>query len=419
MRNLKPLVWLSAIVLIVALVIVTACTPKTTEPTGKTDTPEATSTAFELYTGTLPTPNDKGVITADQWKDIYPDIYESFMMNEQNTVNPSYLDQYDFLAVIYDGTGFGKSYNEARGHPFTLQDVANTGRPHALANCLTCKSPEFTALVVKDGVGVYSREFDEVYALLDQSISCYNCHANTNGDLVVSADFLNNALGADKASLDPVDIACGQCHNEYYFDPETKATTLPWSGVSKMNPDDMLAYYNDINFTDFVNNVSGANMIKIQHPEMETILGAGSKVPSMTPNNCADCHMGTATNSDGKEYPSHYLLSPLKNPALIDSTCKSCHQDLAAEVAAIQKDTKDRLVVIGNKLADLHKKIGAAADAGKTDEELAGARQSVRDAQFYYDFVFVENSDGAHNSALTKHCLDQAEQIADAALAAL
>ena len=47
---------------------------------------------------------------------------------------------------------------------------------------------------------------------------------------------------------------------------------------------------------------------------------------------------------------------------------------------------------------------------------LAKVRQLDREAQFYWDFVFVENSEGAHNSTLSRECLDKAEDLARQAL---
>ncbi|MCL2756573.1 MAG: ammonia-forming cytochrome c nitrite reductase subunit c552 [Coriobacteriia bacterium] len=396
MKNLKPLVWLSVIILIVVMVCLAACNPK------------------------KPEPNELGVITAEQWKDIHPDVYESFMKNTSNTAKPSYLTQYPFLVTIYDGMGFAKDYNEARGHPYTLEDVAATGRPHLLANCLTCKSPEMTALVNSEGVGVYSTDFAEIYAKISESVSCYNCHENTDGELVVTAGYLKDALGADMSKVDSGMLVCGQCHNEYYFDPTTKATILPWNGLSNMNPDAILAYYNAINFSDFTNSISGAAMIKVQHPEFETINGTGSMASGMGNRSCGDCHMGTTTNSKGVEFISHNWMSPVKNQEIQDERCNSCHKgNLPTSVAAIQKTTHDRLVTIGGKLADLHIKIGQAAQSGASEALLAELRLAVRNGQFYFDFVFVENSYGAHNSALTKQLLDKAEQIIDQALAKL
>jgi len=420
MRNLKPLVWLSAIVLIVVVIVVTACTPKDSGSTGDTTGSTGTTYADGATSINLPDPNEYGVIPSDAYKDIYPDIYSTFMENQNNSDNPSYLDQYPFLKTLYSGNGFAKDYNEARGHTYTLTDVAATQRAHPTANCLTCKSPEMTALVQSKGISVYSMDFDEVYAMLQEPIGCYNCHANSgDGELVVSADYLLNALGSDINTINMDDAVCGQCHVTYYMDPDTKATTLPWSGLSSMDPDDMLAYYDSIGFSDFTNDISGAGMIKVRHPEMETVTGPGNLMQSMGGWNCSTCHMGTATNSDGVEYPNHYLQSPLQNADLISSTCSGCHTDLVSEVQTIQKNTIARFNTIGNKLADLHTKIGAAAANGMADDELAALRKDVRDAQFYFDFVFVENSDGAHNSALAKHCLDKAEQITDDALAQL
>ena len=54
-----------------------------------------------------------------------------------------------------------------------------------------------------------------------------------------------------------------------------------------------------------------------------------------------------------------------------------------------------------------------------SDEDFATIAQLDREAMFYWDFVFVENSEGAHNSALTNDCLDKAEERVDEALAML
>ena len=51
-----------------------------------------------------------------------------------------------------------------------------------------------------------------------------------------------------------------------------------------------------------------------------------------------------------------------------------------------------------------------------TDEQLDPIRSIARDAQFYWDFVFVENSEGAHNPKLTEFCLDKAEELTNQAI---
>ena len=63
-------------------------------------------------------------------------------------------------------------------------------------------------------------------------------------------------------------------------------------------------------------------------------------------------------------------------------------------------------------------KLAKAVESGKyTEEELNAIRELARDAQFNWDFVFVENSEGAHNSALTTQCLNKAEALLNQAMA--
>ena len=75
---------------------------------------------------------------------------------------------------------------------------------------------------------------------------------------------------------------------------------------------------------------------------------------------------------------------------------------------------------IGDKLVDLNNKLAAAvADGSKSDDELNALRELNRTSQFYWDWVMVENSDGAHNSALAQDTLDKSEAAVDEALAQL
>ena len=50
------------------------------------------------------------------------------------------------------------------------------------------------------------------------------------------------------------------------------------------------------------------------------------------------------------------------------------------------------------------------------EKTLNEVRALARDAQFYWDFVFVENSEGAHNPKLTEFCLDKAEELTNQAI---
>ena len=367
------------------------------------------SAATSTETGTGVT-----VVKADDWAATYADVYASYMKNAENKDIIDHVEEYPMIATVYEGMAFNKYYGSARGHYYTVQDVTNTGRPHALANCFTCKTPDFTAKVNNEGVSAYTIPFADMLAQVNESVSCYNCHANTPGELVVTHTYLADAMGADFAALNPETASCAQCHVEYYFAPETKAVTLPYSNMETMHPDAILAFFEEMNFADYTNPRTGVKQIKVQHPEFETYMGKGSVHAKQF--SCADCHMEKATNADGKTYTSHYWVSPLASDS-IKASCAMCHPDLEGFVKGIQAKAEERTIAIGTKLEDLTNKLADAVASQKyTEDELNAIRALNRKGQFYWDFVFVENSEGAHNSRLTTECLDKAEGFINEAL---
>ena len=360
------------------------------------------------------------VLSAQDWADKYPEIYASYLANSQNGEVKDHVEEYPMIGVVYEGMAFNKFYGTARGHTYTVQDVTATGRPHALANCFSCKTPDFTAKVNELGDAAYTIAFEDMLAEVNESISCYNCHANTGNELVITHTYLSDALGEELKNVEAATLSCAQCHVEYYFHPSTKATTLPYTSLATMSPDAILSYYNNTdvngqNFADYTNPRSGVRQIKVQHPEFETYMGEGSVHKDTF--TCADCHMGEATASDGTTYISHTWTSPLDNQALLDGTCAECHDNLPKQVSEIQEEAERRTYAIGYELEALTEKLVKAVESGRyTEEELNAIRAVARDAQFYWDFVFVENSEGAHNSALTKQCLDKAETLLNEAM---
>ena len=354
------------------------------------------------------------VIKAADWAATYPDVYASYEKNAENKDIIDHVEEYPMIATVYEGMAFNKFYGSARGHYYTVQDVTSTGRPHALANCFTCKTPDFTAKVNNEGVSAYTIPFEDMLAEVNESVSCYNCHANTGNELVVTHTYLADAMGEELAGLNAETASCAQCHVEYYFAPETKAVTLPYDSMAAMHPDAILEYFEEMQFADYTNPRTGVKQIKVQHPEFETYMGKGSVHASQV--SCADCHMEKATNAAGETYTSHYWMSPLASES-IQASCAACHPDLSGFVKSIQAKAEERTIAIGTKLETLTNRLADAVAAGTyTEEELDAIRQLNRKGQFYWDFVFVENSEGAHNSRLTTECLDKAEALIDEAL---
>lgn len=361
-----------------------------------------------------PTPaNANGVITAAEWSEVYPEIYESYMANEDNNYRTDYLEDDPYLATVYEGFGFAKDYTSAIGHNYTLEDVYNTERPHALANCLTCKTPDYTKLVNDMGADAYTLDFAETYEQMNESVSCYNCHANeaaNDGALVVTHSYVTEALGED-SGIALETLTCGQCHIEYYFKPEDKSTAMPYDSIEAMDPEAILAYYNEIGFSDWTQESTGTGLLKAQHPELETVLGAGSAHAGTL--SCADCHM-----EDKGSYTSHTWVSPLENEAILE-TCASCHgdTDMVAKTEAIQAEVTTMETEVGENLAALKTALAEAVASGDYGEEqLDAIREKYRAAQWYWDFCYVENSEGAHNSTLSKRCLNNSAVLIEEAM---
>lgn len=359
------------------------------------------------------------VTKADDWSTQFPNQYETYMMNNENSEVVEYTEEHPYIQRLYAGYGFAKSYGSARGHTYVVTDLTSTGRPHKLANCFTCKTSSFTAKALNDGDSAYAMAFEDFTDQITDPFGCFHCHSNEPGTMYVTHTYLADALGDDLTKIDPATLSCGQCHSEYYFDPVTKATSFDYTSLAGMNPDDMLAYENAIvdgegnMFADWVDEENGIRKLKVQHPEFETILGEGSphgNSASMLQLSCADCHMGQTTASDGTVFTNHNWTSPLDNADLLKDNCSRCHADLKSEVEGIQAKYWERVDTDAEQLKSLNDKLTEVINGGSiSDEDLESCRMALRSAQWYWDFVFVENSNGVHNPKLTAHCLDQAE----------
>ncbi len=340
--------------------------------------------------------------------------------NDKNNVVTSYLEEDPYLKNIYEGYGFAKDYGSARGHTYTLEDVAKTERPHPKANCITCKTDDFARLVNTEGVGVYSMPFDDVFPRMTTTISCYTCHSDgmgADGKPAVSHSYVNTALGASAGEINPAVLVCGQCHIEYYFTPSDSETMMPYHSAAEMTPAAILAYYDAMDFADWTQPSTGTRMLKAQHPEMETVLGSAHY--AKTGMTCADCHMPMTTAETGESYRSHYLVSPLQSEALL-ATCAKCHGS-AENTITLVKTTQEKVTArektVGNRLSQLKDALAAAVAENKLGEtELEAVRKLYREAQWYFDFCYVENSEGAHNSTLSLSCLDTSEGLIDEAM---
>ncbi|NCC78463.1 MAG: ammonia-forming cytochrome c nitrite reductase subunit c552 [Clostridia bacterium] len=363
------------------------------------------------------------IISASEWEEEHPEIYASYLENsemEETTYGGSvpidYLEKYPYLKVLYEGNSFSVEYLRARGHTYALEDIIHTERSKPGASCLSCKTSGFLELVEEHGEEAHAMVFEDVDKSEMETISCYDCHKNEPGVITITREHLNTALEGIDGEFKDGDLVCAQCHVEYYLHPETKEVIMP--SVNGLTPAEMMAYYDEADYSDWVHPSSGAELLKVQHPEWETYQGSIHNNMGVT---CIACHMPDMEGADGEKLPAHQWTSPLKT---IEASCLGCHQDYTAEsltkrVEDLQGAVEEKMNETALLIVDLIDALKTAESDGITEDKIVEARQLHREAQWYWDFVFVENSEGFHNNAKSHELLDLSRSLTEEALSIL
>lgn len=355
------------------------------------------------------------------WGKVYPRHYDSYLKNAEMSSTDfggskpiSKLEKDPYLKILFAGNPFSIEYNEDRGHVYTVEDVKKIQRKKPSASCWTCKSSDIPGLIKRMGIKYYTASFDEVGKEVKHNIACLNCHDPKTMELKLTQPALISALerqGKDVSKLTRQEMrtyVCAQCHVEYYFKPGTLEVTFPWDKGMKI--DNIEAYYNELKFKDWVHARSGAEMIKIQHPETEFFSNSTHAAAGVA---CADCHMPYMKEGTAK-ISSHWWTSPLKT---IEQSCQTCHRQSAEQlkkrVLYTQERTAELLKVAGEANVAAIGAIEAAAKAtGANQKLLAEARQLHRSAQMRWDWVAAENSTGFHNPQEALHTLGKSIDLA-------
>ncbi len=354
-------------------------------------------------------------LTRDGYKDAYPLEYESFMKNNEMHPSPTgyggsdkvdHLKEQPEALENFKGYKFALQYDDDRGHTYAGIDILESKRrPGQKGSCIVCKSSYMYDVYFKEsGWDFATKPFDEIAAPIkdDEWFGCSTCHDPETMNLRVYQQGFVEAMsrrGVDisKASHNEMRAyVCGQCHNEYYFAKEDGRVVEPWD--NGFDAEEIYQYYQDGHaggFTqDWIHADSKTPMLKAQHPDYETWQDS---IHAMNGVTCVDCHM-PYMRKDGQKYTSHWMTNPLFTP---QESCQKCHQEsaetLTKRVKTIGDNTFRLQRIAGQTVANAHKTIKAAMDASATDEQLAAARQTLREAQWYWDFVAAESSMGFHN----------------------
>jgi len=236
-------------------------------------------------------------------------------------------------------------------------------------------------------------------------VTCIDCHDPTTMQLRVTRPGFIEGIRALKTSQGEQNYdvnqsasrqemrtyVCGQCHVEYYFKGPEKRLTYPWA--KGLQADSILAYYEENGHKDWTHKVSGAPVLKAQHPEFELY---NQSIHARSGVACADCHM-PYKRTGAMKISDHHVRSPLLN---IDKACQTCHrwneQELRERVHTIQDRTYQLRNIALDATLQLTRSIGEAAKTDSTGANVQAARGFQRKAQFLTDFIEAENSMGFH-----------------------
>ncbi|MFW5692968.1 MAG: ammonia-forming cytochrome c nitrite reductase subunit c552 [Thermoguttaceae bacterium] len=375
---------------------------------------------------------DEDTIDPKVWGANWPRQYDSYKrtVDHERTryggsdaIPVQKLDEYPWLRTMWSGYAFSLDYREARGHAYMLWDqdhterVAQRPQPGACLHCHASILPAYRYVGKGDVMEGFRQvnamswsearnlKDDEGRPLVEHPVSCVDCHDPETMRLRITRPAFIEGIRAYKASqgVDDYNVnrdashqemrtfACAQCHVEYYFTKPDTQVVYPWR--NGLLVEEIETYYDEMEFSDWTHGITGAPMLKAQHPEFE-LWNQGTHAAAGV--SCADCHM-PYRRVGAMKVSDHHVRSPLLDVA---ASCQTCHnvpeEELLRRAHTIQDRTHGLIERAAEALSDMIEAIAEAKEAGGTDEQLEPLQALHRKAQWRLDYVFSENSHGFH-----------------------
>ncbi|CAG0994297.1 nitrite reductase (cytochrome c-552) [Geobacteraceae bacterium] len=439
MRRLNPVASMIALSAAAILFALGGCAPEKAQPVKTVQIPD-------------------GEIDPEIWGKAYPTEYEMWKKTEEpspagkskykrgfdaDKITYDKLSEFPYMALLFNGWGFGVAYNEPRGHANMVRDQLEIDATRVKAGgvCLTCKTPYAPKLEKEMAADYYKKPFKDVLAQIPEKhrtlgVACIDCHDNKDMTLKISRGFtLTEALkkmGVDQAKLTRQQmrsLVCAQCHVTYNIpkDAEMKSVGVyfPWQGstMGNISVENIIKQIrSDASVGEWKQNVTGFKLGFIRHPEYE--LFSNNSVHWKAGASCTDCHM-PYTRVGAFKVSDHRVMSPLKSDM---KACTQCHSEkpewLRDQVFAIQDRTVSLMLRSGYAtatVAKLFEKVHAVQAEGKQiDKALYDkARDYYEEAFYRCTFIGAENSVGFHNPTEAMRVLGDATAFATKAEALL
>ncbi|MBM9603741.1 ammonia-forming cytochrome c nitrite reductase subunit c552 [Desulfopila inferna] len=370
------------------------------------------------------------------WGKAYPVEYDLWLQTEEPTPagkskykvgfdadNITYdkLSMYPYMALLFNGWGFGIEYNEPRGHANMLKDQLeiDAKRVGAGGVCLTCKTPYAPELEENMGEDYYKLPFKEVVDRIPEEhrelgVACIDCHDNKDLTLQLSRNFTLgralDAMGVQAEELNHQEMrsaVCAQCHVTYNITKTAEGKsdgiyfpwqTSTWGNISVENIIEKIR--SDPNNKEWTQSVTGFKLAFMRHPEFE--LYSYQSTHWQAGASCSDCHM-PYTKIGVQKVSDHRVMSPLKADL---RACAQCHAEdtewLKQRVIGIQDRTVSLMLRAGYATATAAKLFETLHNAQEEGTEFdprfyAQAKDFYLEAFYRQLFIGAENSVGFHN----------------------
>ncbi len=377
-----------------------------------------------------------GEINPTLWGKAYNEEYELWKKTEEpvsarrskyktgmdgGAISVDKLSHFPYMALLFNGFGFGIEYNEPRGHAYMVRDQLeiDSSRLKAGGVCLSCKSPFAPDLQKEMGSDYYKKPFIEVLNKIPEKdrtlgVACIDCHSNKDMTLKISRDFTLtkalNDIGRDVKTLTRQEmrsVVCAQCHVTYNINKDEGGKSVglyfPWqnSKWGSITIENIIKRIrSDATVKEWKQNVTGFELAFIRHPEFEFFTNNSTHFKAGA--SCADCHM-PYTKAGAYKISDHRVMSPLQNEM---RACQQCHaanpEWLKERVFAIQDRTVSLMIRAGYATATVAKLFEithkAKAEGKPIDQELYDKAKDFYEEAFYRSlYIGAENSVGFHN----------------------
>ncbi|HEU0264299.1 MAG TPA: ammonia-forming cytochrome c nitrite reductase subunit c552 [Geobacterales bacterium] len=363
----------------------------------------------------------------------------AFMVIDQFQVDRFQSGRFQFKDGIWGMDKTGKTWDVLTDTGQELPETAKAGNP----TCIQCKTSDhiltWKYMGDKDPQARWDRGSNvvDIAKATNNPLGCIHCHDPHGAQPRVVRDALIEAAGREGGSplarkagekLKVVDfrgfrkigimakadsnLMCAQCHVEYNCNPGYRFSDNGKVGVEDrrtnhfplQGPKEILAHYKNLDFYDFRHAVTGARLVKLQHPEAETYSGS---VHDRAGVQCADCHMVKVKGKDGKSFTNHAVVKPINH---VKEACLPCHPKSTVEqkrwmIETTQNYIKGKMRTAEAGLSKLIDTYAAAKKAGVDESILAQAREKHEEAHVLWEWWTAENSDGWHNPQLARDSL--------------